>query len=321
MKDYTQYNLMVIGAGQMSREYCHVLKSLDQSFFVLGNKENKTDILSSSLGIESVSGGLDKFLKNHECPKYAIICTPVESLFEISHRLLDSSVENILVEKPGSLDAKELQTLRDKASTLDKNIHIAYNRRFYQSILALKQLLLKEDLIGVNFEITEWTHTIDVKKLAKVTLERWFISNTSHIVDLVLHIAGPIKELSSYVSGSLKWHKGASRFVGSGLTESNVLVSYSGYWDGPGRWSIEFITKKNKYILRPLEKLQYQSFGTTEIKEVDSIDYSLDNKFKPGLYNQVNSFIHDDLTSFCTVDQQIDSIKVYEKMANYKTQI
>lgn len=320
MKKYLNYDLLIVGSGQMARDYSLVIKDLKKSFFVVGNSERSTKLFTSEIGIEAISGGIENFLdQNSSVPKLAIVCTPVETLYDVTNSLLDSDVEDILIEKPGPLYLNELKELSNKASRLNKNVFIAYNRRFYESILKLEDLLVEETLIGVNFELTEWSHTIDTTLLNEVTLQHWFISNTSHVVDLVMHIAGPIKELSSYSSGKLDWHKAASRFSGSGFTSRNILISYSGYWDGPGRWSIDFITKENRYILRPLERLQHQKIGSIDILPVDGIDYSLEENFKPGLYKQVFSFMAKDYSKFCTLEEQISSLKIYNKMAGYKS--
>ncbi|MDC3200256.1 transposase [Porticoccaceae bacterium] len=45
------------------------------------------------------------------------------------------------------------------------------------------------------------------------------------------------------------------------------LISYKGYWEAPGRWSLEFITNENRYFLRPMEKLSCQKKGSLDIVE------------------------------------------------------
>ena len=54
----------------------------------------------------------------------------------------------------------------------------------------------------------------------------------------------------------ISWHPSASGFVGSGVTDNGVLFSYISNWDCPGRWSVEIITNKRRFILSPLEELK-----------------------------------------------------------------
>ena len=134
----------------------------------------------------------------------------------------------------------------------------------------------------------------------------------------MMHIVGRFKELKTFTAGGLAWHKSASRFVGSGVSDRDVLISYSGYWDGPGRWSAEFITTENRYIFRPMEKLQIQKIGSVMIEFDDFIDYSVDEDFKPGLYLQTEAFLSEHNAKLCTIDDQVLAFSIYNEIANYQ---
>ena len=302
----------------MAREYSKVLLSLKVPFIVIGRGEASCKILSSETGAETVSGGLTKYLL--ECnvvPHAAIVCTPVETLSSITIELIEFGVKKILIEKPGALSIKDLKEIKHKSESLNAKVLIGYNRRFYQSTIALEERLKEEELIAANFEMTEWAHIINDEPCASEVKQKWVLANTSHVIDLVTYIAGNFKELSSYTSGSLAWHDKASRFVGSGISCKGILISYCGYWDGPGRWSAEFVTTKSRYIFRPMEKLQIQRTGSIAVAFDDSIDYSIDEEFKPGLFLQTKAFLDGEHSKLCTIEEQIAFFKIYEKIANY----
>ena len=80
-------------------------------------------------------------------------------------------------------------------------------------------------------------------------------------------------------------------FSGSGITNKQALFSYHANWSAPGRWGLELNTNKHKLIFRPLEKLQIQQKGSTKIEFIKDINYSLDEKYKPGLFLQVSKFL------------------------------
>lgn len=302
----------------MAREYSRVLKALNETFLVIGRGEKSVNQLRSELDVEAVSGGLSHFIEqNKQTPETAIVCTPVETLAIVTMELLRFGVKKILLEKPGSLSEQELKAMKTLASENNATVLIGYNRRFYQSTLALEEKLKEEKLVAANFEMTEWSHVIADDNSPEVVKQKWVLANSSHVIDLVMYITGQFKELASFSSGSLSWHDSASRFVGSGVSDNGVLISYCGYWDGPGRWSAEFITTKNRYIFRPMEKLQVQKVGSVAIEFDDSIDYALDEKYKPGLFLQVTSFLSDDYRKFCSLEEQITSFLIYEKIANY----
>ena len=154
-------------------------------------------------------------------------------------------------------------------------------------------------------------------KKDEIEKERWFLSNSSHVADLAFFLGGKPSSLSSYTSGSLKWHNSGAVFCGSGVTENGALYSYSANWDGPGRWGVDLQTKDTRLILRPLEKLQIQKKGSVAIEMAD-IDDSYDIDFKPGLYRMVNAFLGNDKSSLCTLEEQIKAFDYYTKIANYR---
>ena len=82
------------------------------------------------------------------------------------------------------------------------------------------------------------------------------------------------------------------------------------------RWGLEFNTKKHKFILRPIEDLKIVKSGSTLVKNV-RINNKLDQKFKPGIYLQLKSFLNNDFNLFCTLSEQVDDVKVYSKIAGY----
>jgi predicted dehydrogenase len=313
--------IYVIGAGFMAREYARVLKALDEKFLVIGRGEQATEKLKSELDIEAVSGGLSNFIEvKGQVPDSAIVCTPVDTLASITLELLAFGVKKILLEKPGALSVSDLINIKEKAAENNADVLIGYNRRFFQSTIALEKILEKEELIAANFEITEWSHLIANDNSPETVKQKWVLANTSHVIDLVMHITGQFKELSSFVSGKLSWHESAARFVGSGISNKGILISYCGYWDGPGRWSAEFVTTKNRYIFRPMEKLQIQKVGSVAVDFEKKIDYTLDEKFKPGIYLQTTEFLKGSYRKICTIEEQIIAFKQYNKIAGYSSE-
>jgi hypothetical protein len=143
--------------------------------------------------------------------------------------------------------------------------------------------------------------------------ENWFLGNSTHVVDLAFSIGGNPKEISCYKNGSLSWHPNGAAFAGAGITDKNVLFSYNANWAAPGRWSVEWLTSKHRFILKPLEKLQVQKLGSVAVEEV-AIDDKLDKDFKPGLLLQTQSFLQNDFTRFINIHQQAENALLYDKM-------
>ena len=138
------------------------------------------------------------------------------------------------------------------------------------------------------------------------------------MVDLAFYLGGKPKEISSFVSGGLDWHPSASIFSGAGVCETGALFSYQANWESAGRWSVEMLTKDHRLIFRPMEKLQIQKKGSVKIDFDIDIDYSLDEKFRPGLYRQTESFIYNKYDQLLGIKRHVDMLKYYNLICKYR---
>jgi predicted dehydrogenase len=309
--------IYIFGAGYMAKEYLKVIKTIGLDAQAVSKSEQSALMIEKEFHVRCYQGGFENFSVAVKKDDIAVICTPVELLFPCSKHIIMLGFKKVLIEKPGSLYIHHLKELKEISRINCAEVFIAYNRRFFASVHHLLQILQTQELVAVNLEISEWTHRIDPNDYSSEALKYWFIGNTSHVVDLAFHIAGVPRKLDSCVSGSLDWHPSACRFIGSGVTEENVLLSYHGYWDSPGRWSVECLTRDNRYILRPMEKLAVQKKGSIEVSDVKEVDYSDDEICKPGLLKLFKSFVRNDYFGLCSLDSQIERLKIYSKMANY----
>jgi len=312
-------NVWLIGAGGMAQDYIKVLEGLKADFTVIGRGEKAAKKCEEATGCSIVTGGLEGFLKQAtDICTHAIVSVGIEKLYETTKELLDYGVKNILVEKPAGLHQKEFTDLVQATKEKQANVFVAYNRRFYASALKAKEII-KEDggVTSFNFEFTEWEHVIAPLKKAEGVKEKWFLGNSTHVVDLAFFLGGKPKEICSFTNGNLLWHPSASNFSGAGISESGALFNYQANWKSAGRWSVEVLTNEHRLILRPMEKLQIQKRGSIAQEFVD-IDYKADEEFKPGLFLQTKNFLEDNSNGMCTIAEQSQMYGFYKKIANYK---
>ena len=312
-------DLWLIGCGNNAIEHFKVLNELDISTKVIGRSKNSGDFFYSKTSIKPLLDGLYNNLISYEPPHKAIVSVSIDQLFECTKLLIKKGCKKILIEKPGALKIGELVQLKQLKDKYDANLWIAYNRRFYQSVRLLKKL--SEDDGGIKsliFEFTEFSSSFENSKLTKEIIEKTLLCNSSHVIDLAFYLIGePKKNKWSYFnSGHLLNHKSSSRFHGSGISENNIPFSYYADWECPGRWGVEVMTKKNRFILRPLEKLQVISKGTLDSKFVD-FSSKVENNFKPGFYMQCKEFLSEDHINLKTIEEQINSFNIYNLMAAY----
>ena len=308
----------LIGAGAMARDYIKVLKTLPCRFTVVGKGKESALSCEKETGCSVVTGGLETFLaKKPALPTHAIVAVDIDKLYEATKMLLSYGVREILVEKPGALLEKEFTDLVNLARVQGANVLIAYNRRFYASVLKAREIIESDGGVSsFNFEFTEWAHIIGPLEKAKEIKAKWFLGNSIHVVDLAFFLGGKPKEICSFAKGGVAWHEASSVFAGAGISDRDALFSYQANWESAGRWSVEVLTREHRLILRPMEKLQIQKRGTVTQDFVE-IDDTLDTGFKPGLMLQTKSFIEGDYADFCRLEEQAGMIPLYNKIANY----
>ena len=317
--------IFLVGTGPMAIDYSKVLNSLTANYVAIGRSTDSCKDFFNATNILPVSGGIENYISsNNEIPSHAIVAVGILELKNVTLNLIESGVKNILIEKPGGLNENQLNQIHRSANKKGAKIYIAYNRRFYSATKKVIEIINNENgALSFNFEFTEWIHLIESLNIPNDILQNYFLANSSHVVDLAFYVGGKPNELSHYVSGGLAWHKSASIFAGSGITETGALFSYQANWGSPGRWSLEFLTKKYRLILKPMEKLQIQKLNSIDIEFYNDIDYSIDERFKPGLYKQVECFLYESENlkeqTLCSIKEQILNYKnIYKKIANYQ---
>jgi predicted dehydrogenase len=310
-------NLLLVGAGPMAISYAQVLTSLKKEFCVIGRGEVSARQFQEKTFIEPIMGGVESYLKEHTVPATAIIATSVENLASCAKRLIEAGVKNILLEKPGGLDISQIEEIGRLARLRSSRVIVAYNRRFYTSVERAKNIIEEDGgLRALYFEFTEWSHVVEHTKKPAIVKAKWFLANSTHVVDLAFHLAGLPEKWCYNILGGNNWHPSGTRFVGSGITDQNILFTYQADWESAGRWGIELQTAKRKLYLRPMEQLFVQEKGSLQIEQEHIYD-DRDLQYKPGLYRQVEAFLKGKDTVACTLEEQLRNMTFYNLMAGY----
>ncbi len=316
MSDNLNKKVLLIGAGPMAVDYYKVLKALQCDITTVGRSEKSAASFEEKTGTKILIDGVDKFLQqNKKTFDAAIIAVGMEELAPTTVKLINNGFQNILVEKPAGMYDEDIRNLAQTAIQNSARILVAYNRRFYSSVLKAKKIIEEDGgVTSFNFEFTEWAHVIEPLNKFPGVKENWLLANSTHVIDLAFYLGGKPSEISCYTAGKLSWHDKAV-FTGSGKTKDNVLFSYQANWAAPGRWGVEILTKNSRLILRPLEELQIQSIGSVSINKVE-LDNKMDTQFKPGLFLQTQEFLTGNISEFKTIQEQAAMLDIYSKIAN-----
>lgn len=317
-------SIWLIGTGQMAIDYAKVLTGLKKQFVVIGRGDEKAKAFEVATGIKPFIGGIEKyFIEGNKAPDFVINSVGIDKLTEVTTCLIKNGCKNILLEKPGVAYASEINALALLSSENNTNVYLAYNRRFYQSVITAKKIIEEDGGVkSFNFEFTEWSHQIEAIKHIKTQaeLQNWFLGNSTHVIDLAFYLGGKPEKIAAFVGGKneIEWHNKSCNYSGAGISETGALFSYHANWKAPGRFSVEILTNRHRLIFRPLEKLQIQNIGSVAINFVEGVDYSLDEQFKPGLFMQTKAFLENTLTDFIDIKEQQNRINnFYLQMGGY----
>ena len=303
----------------MAEAYASVLNAQNRKYLVVGRGFSSASRFTSATGIDVLTGGVERALASNSAPSHAIVSVGILELANVADLLVQAGCKNILLEKPGSLFTSELTSLNEKADAHGASIWIAYNRRFYRSVEALRSLVATEGgITSTRFCFTELSTKVASLPVSSIIKQHWLIANSSHVIDLAFHLIGHPKpdNFAFFRSGSLHWHERSSLFTGSGISDQDTLFSYHADWCSSGRWGLQIHTCHNCYTLMPLERLQVTPKDSFDISAVD-LDYSLDTLYKPGLYAQCEAFFSHDTSYLCSLKEQIKSFPIYSQIAGY----
>jgi predicted dehydrogenase len=304
-------SILLAGAGPMAVEYTKVLKALGHTPVVVGRGEAAASKFAAETGVTAAVGGLDAWLdKAGVIPQAAIVAVGEKWVGQAAQSLMRRGVRRLLLEKPGGFDAPDIRAVGEMAAREGAQAYVGYNRRFYASVAKARQMIEADGgVTSFNFEFTEWSHVITPLQKEEGVKEQWFLSNSTHVIDLAFHLGGWPADLSAYVAGGLPWHPGASIFAGAGRTQAGALFSYQANWEAPGRFGVEVLTRRHRLIFRPLEKLQVQKIGSVAI-EMAEIDDAMDQAYKPGLYAQTRAFLGAG-DGLVTISEQLQALEWY----------
>jgi len=242
-----------------------------------------------------------------------VIGTRIESTLEILEYAIKQNVP-ILVEKPVSVNSKDLKNLIKKSHKL---IMVGFNRRFYRTVNTLKNLIEIENTpVIANMVIPEF----DLQN---------FFTNSIHSIDLLRYVFGDIK---LEFSKKLIKNKMVNGVTATFSNKKNDLIQLTGIWNAPANVSLSVFSEKKQFELKPYETLKiFDDLKVIEPttndpirkytpKVMEQIDLEpIDIKFKPGFFQQSNSFSELIKTKkksnyAATLTDTLHSIEICEKL-------
>ena len=270
------YQVVIVGAGNMAREYVDVINTIKE-FRILGVVSRKKKSFNE---IQSrIKYKIKRFeIKNLKKNKINLILVVVseENTLKILKKISDLN-STILCEKPIGINHFEFLNILQAYKKRKKLLFVALNRRYYSSINYLKNFIKTQNIYKIN--ITDQQDLILAKKIGKNknVIKYWMYANSIHLIDLINFFS----ENSYYKIQKKKINKKLNKkIIQCVIQTKNIIFNYKGYWNINKRWEIKGFGKKT-FKLKPIEQIFEISKGN-KIKELKIS--SKDIKYKPGLY-------------------------------------
>lgn len=313
-------SLLLVGTGRMARAYVPVLTAHNIRVIAVGRSEKGSRKFQEETRVETAPDGLAAWRKKDSpIPHYAIVAIDDAEAPHVAQELIDMGCKHILLEKPGALTKRELVAVQKKAGEFKSHVFIGYNRRFLASVERAREMIAEDGgATSLYFEFNErltQPERIASMHIPKLTVEKWFIANSTHVIDLALYLTNDMATLSGFTAAGPVWapQAHATLFAGAGITTSNIPFSYYANWEIDGPWLVEIGTAKRTLMLNPLEKLIVEQGGA---REEAAYDTALDTTYRPGLYREVERFLGTK-EGLKTLAEQIKHFDWYEKMLEH----
>lgn len=286
----------IIGCGKIAHFHADVIKHLGYNIDIVVATKNSVNIdsFAKKYAINKKIDGFNSFLRYYKKSKDVadciLVCTPWNVTENVLKKLLPLDVP-IMAEKPAALSVKTLNSFR-KHNT--RNLFVAYNRRFYDFIPFLKELIQEKLPICVDILSAEPCEMI-MDTYGKKIRDYMLYFYSTHIIDLMFYLFGSIEIRNIFQVLRNKKH-------------SWICELYSKRYECPVHMKILMDCPQNSYLkiffekemieVKPLERMILYDRLENKICEgrriyTPTIKAQMETSatFKPGFLNQMKYFI------------------------------
>lgn len=171
----------------------------------------------------------------------AVVAVPIEDTVTTVHALA-STGRVLLVEKPVGLTVDAIGPLDPWAAQLI----VGYNRRHYQPVRRLASLIAEHGPALVELALPERIPGSAGDK----PRERQFIANSTHGLDLVLHLLGPLHLVETLGVGASRERAAVGALLHA---DDGHVVQLTANWNAPDNFRLACNWDGLRYELRPFE--------------------------------------------------------------------
>tara|TARA_B100000315_G_scaffold258428_1_gene310491 strand:- start:12751 stop:13800 length:1050 start_codon:yes stop_codon:yes gene_type:complete len=294
--DFSDREVTVIGYGSMGKEYVKALRALGvKRIRVCSRSKGSLPELYDKADVETVVGGIENLRCSPRSDELGIVCTPMESLVDVTNLLVSLGFRHLLIEKPISLYSSEIKQLAEHMTRSEVRALCAYNRVAYPGVQEVRaRVNVEGGITSCSYTLTEMIKPDWIQRFQKNELERWGIANSLHVISMAHTLIGAPQQWSGYRSNSLEWHPSGAVFTGSGISDQDIVFGYHADWGSKGRWSVEVHTSVASYRLCPLEAVLRKESSLAQWESIPILTYA--PEVKMGIVEQVSAMLNPEIS-------------------------
>ena len=278
-----------IGAGKTMEKHLEVFSKFKNLELVgiYNRTTRKAHQIKNKFKINRVFNNIDEMYSLTK-PNYVIVVVSPDVNFKIIRNCLKYPWI-IFTEKPLGLNYVQAKNLIKFSIKKKRKLFIALNRRNFVSTKELVKIIDKKKNIKRDVEILD-QQSPSKKYFKKKVLNNWQFANSIHLIDYISLICRG--KISSYKKKLIELNSKQKVLECVIKFSSGDTCKYRALWFLPGKWQVKVRLDKYIYTLRPLERIKISELNKSNFSNL-KLDYSLDNKFKPGFFSQAKSLIND----------------------------
>ena len=286
-----------IGCGKIA--YCHAdaAKYLGHSIEVVVARPGSANIdgFAEKYTIGRKICGFDEFLncwgELENVVDCVLVATPWDLTEHVLRQLLPLGVP-VMSEKPAVLSSAGLAYLKEECET--RNLFVAYNRRFYDFVPHLKELMDGDTCVCADVLSAEPCGMLMRHQGERIRGYMLYFY-TSHIIDLLYYLFGDI-EIRNVVG--IAREGGDSWICELYSAKRKCPVQLKILMDCPQNSHFKIFFEKKVVEICPFEKMviynaleRRESQSNAVYVPVVESEWYTDNKFKSGFLNQMKHFV------------------------------
>lgn len=303
----------IIGAGNVAEEHIKAFLAQDNCEIsgIYSRTNIKAQILADKYKISNVVYSIKELADLF--PDLLVIAVSIESTETICLEAFNYPWL-ILVEKPVGINYKSAKFIFEKSIKYNSKVFVALNRRQLSSTLNAINLLTSDTNKRFVIVNDQEDPILQLKSgMTNDLVKNLMYTNSIHLIDYFrIFCRGSIDKIQL----SERWNEGKNNVVTANIYfDSGDIGLYVAIWDMPGPWSVSIVTQNTNILMKPLEQLHIQKYGTRKSEMIEISQY--DKNFKPGFYFQaLNALkaVKGEAHNLATLEDTLNTMKLIKDL-------